>query len=204
MKPHVCSLDYLIFLCFYPFSFSLQFPSQYPTIQVMTAVTACESSYPHSCTAPHPSTSSSFNHIFLSPGQTLPVTPSVSPLSPLHIENVLVSPTPVSLIPSPSPMLGRVGPTSPQHQPTAVLQQSVRSESSHSQPAFISAPITQPIHTYPHATCQNTHPPTNGSNQPLMQVIMIAAMECRCLQRGCELEPFIVIISVGLLLLFCG
>ncbi|XP_031172716.1 serine/threonine-protein kinase WNK2-like isoform X6 [Sander lucioperca] len=151
-----------------------QFPSQYPTIQVMTAVTACESSYPHSCTAPHPSTSSSFNHIFLSPGQTLPVTPSVSPLSPLHIENVLVSPTPVSLIPSPSPMLGRVGPTSPQHQPTAVLQQSVRSESSHSQPAFISAPITQPIHTYPHATCQNTHPPTNGSNQPLMQQVQQA------------------------------
>ncbi|XP_078111462.1 serine/threonine-protein kinase WNK2 isoform X2 [Sander vitreus] len=151
-----------------------QFPSQYPTIQVMTAVTACESSYPHSCTAPHPSTSSSFNHIFLSPGQTLPVTPSVSPLSPLHIENVLVSPTPVSLIPSPSPMLGRVGPTSPQHQPTAVLQQSVGSESSHSQPAFISAPITQPIHTYPHATCQNTHPPTNGSNQPLMQQVQQA------------------------------
>ncbi|TDH10419.1 hypothetical protein EPR50_G00074560 [Perca flavescens] len=149
-------------------------PSQYPTIQVMTAVTDCESSYPHSCTAPHPSSSSSFNHIFLSPGQTLPVAPSVSPLSPLHIENVLVSPTPVSLIPSPSPMLVRVGPTSPQHQPTTVLQQSVRSESSHSQPAFISAPVTQPIHTYPHATCQNTHPPTNGSNQPLMQQVQQA------------------------------
>ncbi|KAA8590877.1 hypothetical protein FQN60_001820 [Etheostoma spectabile] len=151
-----------------------QFPSQYPTIQVMTAVTDCESSYPYSCTAPHPSTSSSFNHIFLSPGQTLPVTPFVSPLSPLHIENVLVSPTPVSLIPSPSLMLGRVGPTSPQHQPTAALQQSVRSESSHSQPAFISAPITQPVHTYPLATCQNTHPPTNGSNQPLMQQVQQA------------------------------
>lgn len=183
------SLDYVIFLCFFLFFFSLQFPSQYPTIQVMTAVTDCESSYPHSCTAPHPSTSSSLNHIFLSPGQTLPVTPSVSPLSPLHIENVLVSPIPVSLIPSPSHMLGKVGPTSPQHQP------SVRSEVSHSQPAFIPAPTTRPIHTHT-APCQNTHPPTNGSTQPLIQVIMTAAMECRCLPRGCELEPLIVIISV--------
>ncbi len=152
----------------------------------MTAVTDCESSYPRTCTAPHPSTSSSLNHIFLSPGQTLPVTPSVSPLSPLHIENALVPPIPVSLIPSPA---------SPQHQPTAALQQSVRSEASHSQPAFISALTTHPIHTHT-SPSQNTHPPTNGSTQPLIQVIMSAAKECRCLPRRCELEPLIVIISV--------
>ncbi|XP_044067916.1 serine/threonine-protein kinase WNK2-like isoform X4 [Siniperca chuatsi] len=146
-------------------------PSQYPTVQVMTTVTDCESSYPHSCTTPHPSTSSSLNSIFLSPGQTLPVSSSVSPLSPLHIENVLVSPIPVSLVPSPSPVLGKAGSTSPQHQLTAALQQSIRSEASHSQPAFISAlTTTHPIHTHP-APSQNTHPPTNGSTQPLIQQV---------------------------------
>ncbi|XP_018556584.1 serine/threonine-protein kinase WNK2 isoform X4 [Lates calcarifer] len=147
-----------------------QFPSQYPTVQVMTAVTDCESSYSHSCTAPHPSTSSSLNHIFLSPGQTLPVTPSVSPLSPLNIESTLVSPIPVSLMPSPSPVLGKVVPTSPQHQPTTALQQTVRCEASHSQPAFISALTTHPIHTHI-SPSQNTHPPTNGSTQPLIQQV---------------------------------
>ncbi|XP_038578154.1 serine/threonine-protein kinase WNK2-like isoform X8 [Micropterus salmoides] len=152
-------------------------PSQYPTVQVMTAVTDCESSYPHSCTAPHPSTSSSLNPIFLSPGQTLPVTPSVSPPSPLHIENALLSPIPVSLLPSPSPVLGKVGPTSPQHQPTAALQQSVRSEASHLQPAFISAlTSTHPIHTHT-ALSQNTHPPTNGSTQPLRQQAQVSHPE---------------------------
>uniref|UniRef100_G3N485 non-specific serine/threonine protein kinase n=1 Tax=Gasterosteus aculeatus aculeatus TaxID=481459 RepID=G3N485_GASAC len=170
---------------FFPFSsFSLQFPSQYPTIQVMTAVTDCESSHPHSCSAPHPSTCSSLNHIFLSPGQT--VTPSVSPLSPLHTHNnALVSPTPVSLMPSPSPMLAKVGPTSPQHQHAAVQQQqqSVRSEAPHSQPAFISAPSTHPLHTHT-APCQNTHPPTNGSTQPLMQVIMLAAVFTKRVRTG--------------------
>lgn len=154
----------------------------------MTAVTDCESSYPHSCTSPHPATSSSHNHIFLSPGQTLPVTPTVSPLSPLHIENVLVSPIPVSLIPSPSPGLDKVAPTSPQHHPTGV-----RSEASHSQPAFISALSTHPLHTHT-APSQNTHPPTNGSTQSLIKVIMMAAMECRCLPRGCEKKPMIVTI----------
>ncbi|KAL6119167.1 wnk2 [Pungitius sinensis] len=140
-------------------------PSQYPTIQVMTAVTDCESSHPHSCSAPHPSTSSSLNHIFLSPGQT--VTPSVAPLSPLHTHNnVLVSPTPVSLMPSPSPHAA--GPSSPQHQHTAVQQQSARSEASHSQPLFMSAASSHPLHTHT-GPCQNTHPPTNGSTQPLMQ-----------------------------------
>ncbi|KAM6929553.1 serine/threonine-protein kinase WNK2 [Lycodopsis pacificus] len=131
-----------------PPSHPSQFPSQYPTIQVMTAVTDCESSYPH------PSTSSSLNHIFLSPGQT--VTPSVFPLSPL----------PVSLMPPPSPVLGA---TSPQHQhPSVLQQQSVIAEASHSQPAFISAPSTHPLHTHT-APCQNTHPPTKGSTQPLIQ-----------------------------------
>lgn len=163
----------------------------------MTAVTDCESSYPHSCTSPHPATSSSHNHIFLSPGQTLPVTPTVSPLSPLHIENVLVSPIPVSLIPSPSPGLDKVAPTSPQHHPTGV-----RSEASHSQPAFISALSTHPLHTHT-APSQNTHPPTNGSTQSLIKVIMMAAMECRCLPRGCEKKPMIVTISVGLFLHLC-
>ncbi|KAE8293649.1 Serine/threonine-protein kinase WNK2 [Larimichthys crocea] len=144
--------------------------SQYPTVQVMTAVTDSESSYPHSCTAPHPSTSSTLNHIFLSPGQTLPVTPSVSPISPMHTENMLVSPIPVSLIPFPSPVLGKVGPTSPQLQPSAALQQSVRSETSHSQPAFISALTTHPLYTHT-GPSQNTHPPTNGSTQPLIQQV---------------------------------
>ncbi|XP_036959489.1 serine/threonine-protein kinase WNK2-like isoform X2 [Acanthopagrus latus] len=146
-----------------------QFPSQYPTVQVMAAVTDTESSYPHSCTAPHPSASSSLNHLYLCPGQNLPVTPSVSPLSPLHTENIMVSPIPVSLIPSPSHMLGKVGPTSPQHQPTTALQQSVRSDASNLQPAFISAPTTHPIHTHI-APSQSTHPPKNGSTQPLIQI----------------------------------
>lgn len=137
-------------------------------------MTDCESSYPNSCSAPHPSTSSSLTHIFLSPGQTLPVTPSLSPLSPLHFENTLASPMPVSLIPSPSPMLSSVGPTSPHHQcPTAL--QSVNSEASHSQPAFIAALTTHPIHTHT-ALPQNTHPQTTASTQPLIQVIMMAAM----------------------------
>ncbi|XP_036959492.1 serine/threonine-protein kinase WNK2-like isoform X4 [Acanthopagrus latus] len=161
-----------------------QFPSQYPTVQVMAAVTDTESSYPHSCTAPHPSASSSLNHLYLCPGQNLPVTPSVSPLSPLHTENIMVSPIPVSLIPSPSHMLGKVGPTSPQHQPTTALQQSVRSDASNLQPAFISAPTTHPIHTHI-APSQSTHPPKNGSTQPLIQQIPQQAQVSRP-----ELEVF--------------
>lgn len=151
----------------------------------MTAVIDCESSYPHSCTAPHPSTSSSHNHIFLSPGQTLPVTPTISPLSPLNIENVLASPIPLSLIPSPSPMLDKVGPTSPQHQPSTALQQCVRSEASHSNPAFIPALAIHPLHAHT-APSQNTHPPTNGSTQPLIKVIMMAA---DVYQEGWEQKP---------------
>ncbi|XP_025757610.1 serine/threonine-protein kinase WNK2 isoform X8 [Oreochromis niloticus] len=139
-----------------------QFPSQYPTVQVMAAVTDSESSFPHSCTAPPPSASTSLNHIFLSPGHTVPATPSVSPISPLHIENTLVSPISVSLIPSPSHALSKIEPTSPQPQHTA------RSEASHGSPAFISALTTHPTHTHS-ALCQNTHPSTIGSSQPLIQ-----------------------------------
>ncbi|XP_030588967.1 serine/threonine-protein kinase WNK2 [Archocentrus centrarchus] len=137
-----------------------QFPSQYPTVQVMAAVTDCESSCPHSCTAPPPSASSSLNHIFLSPGHTVPATPSVSPISPLHNENALVSPISVSLKPSPSHGLSNVEPTSP--------QRTARSEASHASPAFISILTTHPKHTHT-AQCQSTHPPTIGSSQPLMQ-----------------------------------
>nr|XP_043893634.1 serine/threonine-protein kinase WNK2-like isoform X8 [Solea senegalensis] len=145
-----------------------QFPSQYPTVQVMTAVPDSETSCPHSCTASHPSISSSLNPIFLSPGQPLPVTPSVSPVSPLHIENSLVSPIPVSLIPSPSHMLGRMEPTSPQHQPNAALKQSIRCDASHSQPAIKSAFTTHSIHTHISPSL-NTHLPNNGSTQSLIQ-----------------------------------
>ncbi|KAM8863026.1 serine/threonine-protein kinase WNK2 isoform 3-T3 [Spinachia spinachia] len=138
-----------------------QFPLQYPTIQVMTAVTDCESSHPQSRSAPHPSTSSALNHTFFSPGQT--GGPSVFPLTPLHAHNnVLVSPPPASLMPSASPVLAKVGATSPQ-------QQGVRSEASHSQPVFMSAPSSHPLHTHT-APCQNTHPATNGSARPLMQI----------------------------------
>ncbi|XP_029912055.1 serine/threonine-protein kinase WNK2 isoform X3 [Myripristis murdjan] len=149
-----------------------QFPSQYPTIQVMTAMPDCESSYPHSCSAPQPfptPASSSLAPVFLSPGQTLPATPSVSPISPLHIENVLGLPVPVSLMPSPSVALGMAGPTSPHHQCPTALQPSVRPEVSHSQPAYEAALSTRLPHTHP-APPQNTHPPTTSSTQPLRQV----------------------------------
>ncbi|KAM4737240.1 serine/threonine-protein kinase WNK2 isoform 8-T9 [Anableps anableps] len=143
-----------------PSSQASQFPSQYPTVQVVTAVTDSESAYLPPCTAPHPSSSSSLTHIFLSPGYAVPVTPSISPLSPLHIENTLISPTPVSLtVPSPTSVLGMVQPTSPQHQATAA-----RSEASQMQSSFISTLTSHPMHT-------NTHLPANGSSQPLIQVL---------------------------------
>lgn len=134
----------------------------------MPAVTDCESSYPPSCTALLPSIPSSLSHIFLSSGFTVSVTPSVSPLSPVHIESTLVSPIHVSLIPSPSSALGLVELASPQHQPIAA-----RCAASHTQAAFISVPTTYPVHTHT-AQSQNTHPPTNGSSQPLTQVIITA------------------------------
>ncbi|XP_067383743.1 serine/threonine-protein kinase WNK2-like isoform X3 [Channa argus] len=138
-------------------------PSQYPKIQVMTTVTDCESS----CTASNPSTTFCHNHIFLSPGQALPLTPSISSLSPLHVENLLVSPHPVSLIPS--PVMGKVGPPLAKHQSAAALRHCVRCEASYSQSTLISTLTIHPIGTHT-ALSQNTHPPTNGSTQPLIQL----------------------------------
>lgn len=149
----------------------------------MAAVTDSESSYPHNCSAPHPSASSSCSHMFLSPGPTLPVTPAVSPLSPLHYENVLVSPIPVSLMSSPSQVLDKMGPTSPQHQLTAALQQSVRPEASYSHPSLIFSQSTNPLNTHT-VSSQNTYPPTNGSTQTLIKVTMEAASKQRKLAKG--------------------
>lgn len=162
MTFSTCSFDYLIFFL------SLPFPSQYPTVQIMAAVTDSES-YPHNCSVPHLSASSSCSHMFLSPGITLPVSPAVSPLSPLHYENVLVSAIPVSLTPFPSQVLDKVGATSPKHQLTAALQQSVRPEAPYSHPSFISSQSTNPLHTHT-VSSQNTYPPTNGSTQTLIKV----------------------------------
>lgn len=147
----------------------------------MAAVTDSESSFPHNCSVPHPPASSSRSHMFLSPGPTLPVTPTVSPLSPLHYESVLVSPIRVSLLPSPSQVLDKVGPKSPQ--PTAALQQSVRTETSYSHPSLISSQSTNPLHTHT-ISSQNTYPPTNGSTQTLIKVTMEAASEQRHLAKG--------------------
>lgn len=142
----------------------------------MAAVTDSESSNHHNYSVPHPSASSSRSHMFLSPGPTLNVTPAVSPLSPLHYDSVLVSPIPVSLMPSPSQVLDKVGPTSPQHQLTAALQQSVRPEASYSHPSLLSSQTTNPLHTHT-VSSQNTYPPTNGSIQTLIKVTMEAASE---------------------------
>ncbi|XP_056131346.1 serine/threonine-protein kinase WNK2-like [Lampris incognitus] len=140
-------------------------PPQYPTIQVMTAMTDCDLSYPHSCSTPQPypsSNSTSFAPAFLSPGQTLPATPSVSPLSPLHIESALAPAVSAPLLPSPTPVLCMVGPTSPQHQCRPTMLQSVRPEAPHPQPAFMPAPTTHPIHAHP-VPPENTHPPPYSS-----------------------------------------
>ncbi|KAM4610978.1 serine/threonine-protein kinase WNK2 isoform 2-T2 [Polymixia lowei] len=148
-----------------------QFPSQYPTIQVMTAMTDCDSSYPRSCSAPQPYPSSTpLAPVFLSAGQPLPATPSVSPLSPLHIESALVPAATVPLIPSPTPPLGTAVPTSPKHQCHATLPPSVRPEASHPPPAYMAALTMQPTHTHP-APPQNTHPPPSPSTQPLRQQV---------------------------------
>ncbi|XP_057717406.1 serine/threonine-protein kinase WNK2 isoform X3 [Corythoichthys intestinalis] len=135
--------------------------SQYPSVQVMAAVTDCESSYPPTQTASH-STAPSVNHVFLSPHHTLPMTPSVSPLSPVHIENVLVPSIPVLLKPPPSPVLN-ITPlhACPNDQATVALQQGVR-DTFFSEPSFVSAPSTHPIYAHT-ALSPNTHPTTNGS-----------------------------------------
>ncbi|XP_075883105.1 serine/threonine-protein kinase WNK2 isoform X8 [Nelusetta ayraudi] len=143
--------------------------SQYPTVQVMTAVTDCDSSCPLSCNSPHPASSSSHKSMFLSPGHPHPLVPTVSPVSPLHIENVLVAPILASLIPSPSHMLDSVGPASPrQPSPCPALPQGHKSEIPHSQPAFVPALLAHPLHTYT-GQSQSTHLPSNGSSQPLMK-----------------------------------
>ncbi|XP_061529534.1 serine/threonine-protein kinase WNK2-like isoform X2 [Phycodurus eques] len=146
-----------------PLHSSTSLPPPAHSSKVMAAVTDCESSYPHSHTAPHSSASSSLNHVFLSPGCTLPITPSVSPLSPIHIENVLVSSIPMSLKPPPSPVLSRMPlQASPNDQVAVALQHSARDDAGYSEPSFVSAPTTHPIYT--HTTLSpNTQPPTNGS-----------------------------------------
>uniref|UniRef100_A0A3P9JFZ5 non-specific serine/threonine protein kinase n=1 Tax=Oryzias latipes TaxID=8090 RepID=A0A3P9JFZ5_ORYLA len=150
----------------------LQLPShQYPTVQVMTAVADCESSYLHTFNAPHPSVSPSYNPVFLSPGLTHSVTPSVSPISPVHNENIFVSPNPASLLPSPTPVLGGMEPTSSPHKLTASMQQT-RLEAFHAQSTFLSAPTTHPSDTRipPY---KNMHPPTSGSSHPQIQAAVL-------------------------------
>ncbi|XP_011475582.1 serine/threonine-protein kinase WNK2 isoform X6 [Oryzias latipes] len=150
----------------------LQLPShQYPTVQVMTAVADCESSYLHTFNAPHPSVSPSYNPVFLSPGLTHSVTPSVSPISPVHHENIFVSPNPASLLPSPTPVLGGMEPTSSPHKLTASMQQT-RLEAFHAQSTFLSAPTTHPSDTRI-PPCKNMHPPTSGSSHPQTQAAVL-------------------------------
>lgn len=178
-----CSFDcHMSPLCNCPISvFPSQFPPQYPTVHVMTAVTDCDSSCSLSCNSPHPasssSSSSSHKPMFLSPGHAHPLVPTVSPISPLHIENLLVAPIPVSLIPSPSHMLDTVGPASPrQPSPSPALPQGVKSEICPSQlPAFVPTVPTHPLHSFT-GQSQSTHLLSNGSPQPLMKVIIMAAM----------------------------
>nr|XP_057907847.1 serine/threonine-protein kinase WNK2 isoform X3 [Doryrhamphus excisus] len=133
-----------------------QFTSQHPTVRVMAAVPDCQATNYHSPTAPH-SSASSPNPIFLSPGYTFPITPAVSPLSPIHNDNVLVPPMPMSLKPQPSPVLGKMPtPASPNDQGTAALQHDVY----YSEPSFVTALSTHPIKN---GTSLSTHPPTNDS-----------------------------------------
>lgn len=194
-----CSLDcHMSPLCNYPISvFSPKFPPQYPTVQVMTAVTDCDSSCSLSCNSPHPASSSSSSHMFLSPGHTHPLVPSVSPISPLHIENLLVPPIPASLIPSPSHMLDTVGPVSPRHpSPSPSLPQGVKSEICHSQPpAFVPTMPAHPLHSFT-GQSQSTHLLSNGTSQPLMKVIITTAMQSKCLPTGREGNPFNLTITV--------
>lgn len=141
----------------------------------MTAVADCESSYLHTFNAPHPSVSPSYNPVFLSPGLTHSVTPSVSPISPVHHENIFVSPNPASLLPSPTPVLGGMEPTSSPHKLTASMQQT-RLEAFHAQSTFLSAPTTHPSDTRI-PPCKNMHPPTSGSSHPQTQVNRTAAIK---------------------------
>ncbi|XP_037134806.1 serine/threonine-protein kinase WNK2 isoform X2 [Syngnathus acus] len=134
--------------------------SQYPTVQVMATVTDCESSFPLSHTAPHSSVSSStLNHVFLSPGHALPVTPSVTPIL---IENVLVASVPILLKAPPSPVLAQMPLNASANAQVTVAWQ--RDDARCSEPTF-----SHPIYTHA-ALSSNTLPPTNGST--LMQTLI--------------------------------
>ncbi|XP_072305753.1 serine/threonine-protein kinase WNK2 isoform X8 [Eucyclogobius newberryi] len=127
---------------------SCQFPPQYPTVQVLAD---CDSSLTISSSSIlPPSISPSPSPMFLCPGPVHPtVTPSVSPLSPMMVENMLSPNMPASLLPSPTPVLGKITPTSPLHHP---------------QPVFTSTlNALHPIHAHG-ALAQNTQPPPNGSS----------------------------------------
>ncbi|XP_077369315.1 serine/threonine-protein kinase WNK2 isoform X2 [Festucalex cinctus] len=118
--------------------------SQYPCVQVTAAVADCESFHPHSHAPSHSSaSSSSLKHAFLSPGQTLPlpVSPSVSPLSPILLENVLGAPVPLLLKAPPSPQ-----------------QQAVPNGACYSEKTL----FAQTVHAHA-ALSPNTQPPSNGS-----------------------------------------
>ncbi|XP_072305748.1 serine/threonine-protein kinase WNK2 isoform X3 [Eucyclogobius newberryi] len=121
---------------------------QYPTVQVLAD---CDSSLTISSSSIlPPSISPSPSPMFLCPGPVHPtVTPSVSPLSPMMVENMLSPNMPASLLPSPTPVLGKITPTSPLHHP---------------QPVFTSTlNALHPIHAHG-ALAQNTQPPPNGSS----------------------------------------
>ncbi|XP_077427527.1 serine/threonine-protein kinase WNK2 isoform X2 [Vanacampus margaritifer] len=131
--------------------------SQYPCVQVTAAVADSESFHPHSHTLPHSSaSSSSLKHAFLSTGRTLPlpVSPSVSPLSPILLEDVLVAPVPLLLKAPPSPALAQM----PPHASPNVHQQAVQDGACFSEKTL----FAQTAFTHA-ALSPNTHPPTNGS-----------------------------------------
>lgn len=171
----------LSFFC----SLSPQSHPQYPTVQVMKAVADCDSSCSLSCNSLHPASSSCHKPVFLSPGPTHPLVPTVSPVSPLHIENLLVAPTPASLILSPSHTLDTVAPVSPrQPSPSPALPQGVKSEIWHPQsPAFVPTVPAHSLHAFT-GQSQSKHLPSNGTSQPLIKVIIMAAMLLKCLQTG--------------------
>uniref|UniRef100_A0AAV2LWW4 non-specific serine/threonine protein kinase n=1 Tax=Knipowitschia caucasica TaxID=637954 RepID=A0AAV2LWW4_KNICA len=144
-----------------------QFPLQLPTVQVLAD---CDPAPSSSCTSSAPplllppQISPSPSPMFLCPRPAHPsASPSVSPLSPLMVENMLCpnmtllpSPSPASLLPSPTPTptptLTKLAPTSPLHLP---------------QPVFTSAlNALHPILAHS-SSGQNAQPP-NGSS--LMQV----------------------------------
>ncbi|XP_061838146.1 serine/threonine-protein kinase WNK2 isoform X3 [Nerophis lumbriciformis] len=157
---------------------SCQFLSQYPTVQVMADVPDCQASHHHSHATPH-SSASSLNHVFLSPGYTYPATPSVSPISPIHNNNVFVSSISMLLKPPPSPVLGKMTiPTSPYDQGNSALQQG---DACYSELSFVPVPTTHPIYTHT-ASCLSTHLSTNDS--PLTQNVSDQGTPATCGHLG--------------------